>query len=223
MQLLKCSHASSLNHNFWDKNSSKPRPQQPSEKMDLSTYVRISEFLNNYLIWLQFQKPCFCVCADPSDTSDCSAIHIKNFLQLTSWEAPISSIFASVNTVACRPVARQWPWNKQLHKSHCEVTAPERSIFPQQQLHWNRGTVFSMQSALRCYKQGQLAVAVSELVTGLLWFSHCELLLLEAGSWGLGEFGKPQDRECPPLEAATKHWQWRCDYGRLCVCVCVCV
>jgi hypothetical protein len=36
----------------------------------------------------------------------------------------------------------------------------------------------SMWAALRCYKQGQLAVTVREL----LGFSHCELLLLEAGS-----------------------------------------
>jgi hypothetical protein len=33
-----------------------------------------------------------------------------------------------------------------------------------QQLHCNRGTVFYMQSVLKCYKQDQLAVAVSESV-----------------------------------------------------------
>jgi hypothetical protein len=33
-----------------------------------------------------------------------------------------------------------------------------------------------------------------------MWFSRCELLL-EAGSWGLGEFENPEERERPPLEA----------------------
>jgi hypothetical protein len=28
----------------------------------------------------------------------------------------------------------------------------------------------------------------------------------EAGSWGLGQFGKPEEAERPPVEAATK---WR--------------
>jgi hypothetical protein len=41
----------------------------------------------------------------------------------------------------------------------------------------NKGTVFSAQSVLRCYKQDKLAGAVREL----LGFSHCEFLLLEAG------------------------------------------
>jgi hypothetical protein len=34
-------------------------------------------------------------------------------------------------------------------------------------------------------------------------FSHCELLLLEAGSSGRGEFRNPEEDEYP-LEAATK-------------------
>jgi hypothetical protein len=58
--------------------------------------------------------------------------------------------------------------------------------------------VFSTRSIPRCYKHSQLAVAVSlsvigvngvsgvsesvgELVTGLLLFSHCEKLVVEAG------------------------------------------
>jgi hypothetical protein len=44
----------------------------------------------------------------------------------------------------------------------------------------------------------------SELVRGLLRFSRCELLLLEAGSCGRGYFGNPEGGERPPLEAATK-------------------
>jgi hypothetical protein len=47
-----------------------------------------------------------------------------------------------------------------------------------QLLHCNRGTAFSMWSMLICYKQGKLGA----VVTQLLQFSHCELLLLEAGS-----------------------------------------
>jgi hypothetical protein len=35
-----------------------------------------------------------------------------------------------------------------------------------------------LQPVLRCYKQDKSGIAVREL----LWFSHCELLLLEAGS-----------------------------------------
>jgi hypothetical protein len=41
---------------------------------------------------------------------------------------------------------------------------------------------FSVRSLPRCYKQGQLAVAVSETVRELMQFSRWELLLLEAGS-----------------------------------------
>jgi hypothetical protein len=47
---------------------------------------------------------------------------------------------------------------------------------------------------------------VSELIRGLLQFSFWEPLLLEAGSWGRGEFGNPEKGECPPLKAATKQW-----------------
>jgi hypothetical protein len=68
---------------------------------------------------------------------------------------------------------------------------------------------FSVESIPTCYNQDQLAAAVREL----LGFSHCELLLLEAGSWGLGEFGIPEEGERLPLEAATKQqlvkvWLW---------------
>jgi hypothetical protein len=45
---------------------------------------------------------------------------------------------------------------------------------------------------------------ISMFVTELLRFSHCELLLFEAGSWGQGQFGNPEEGECMLLEAATK-------------------
>jgi hypothetical protein len=50
------------------------------------------------------------------------------------------------------------------------------------------------------YKQDQLAVAVREQLEFIL----SELLLLEAGSWGQGEFGNPEEGQRPPFEAATK-------------------
>jgi hypothetical protein len=58
--------------------------------------------------------------------------------------------------------------------------------------------VFSTRSLLRCYNQGQLAVR------RLLGFSRYEQLLLEAGSWGQGQFENTEEGECLPLEAATK-------------------
>jgi hypothetical protein len=41
-------------------------------------------------------------------------------------------------------------------------------------------------------------------VRRLLRYSICELLRLEAGSWGRREFGKPEQSDGPPLEAASK-------------------
>jgi hypothetical protein len=45
---------------------------------------------------------------------------------------------------------------------------------------------------------------VSEWVNGLLRFSRCELLLLEAGNWGRGQFENPEERESLLLEAVTR-------------------
>jgi hypothetical protein len=53
----------------------------------------------------------------------------------------------------------------KLHNSHCKVTAPQTSMFPWQQENTAvMEQLFSMQSTQRCYKEDQLAVAVSELV-----------------------------------------------------------
>jgi hypothetical protein len=68
---------------------------------------------------------------------------------------------------------------------------------------------FSTRSMPRCYKQDRLAVAAREL----LGLSRCELLLVEAGSWGQGQFANPEEGERSVLEAATKQRQWRCDCG----------
>jgi hypothetical protein len=79
-----------------------------------------------------------------------------------------------------------------------------------------------MQTVPRCYMQDKWSAVnlvgwwVSELVRGQLGLSHCELLLLEAGSWGWGPFGNPEER--PPLEAATKQ-QLVETVTRVCVCV----
>jgi hypothetical protein len=43
---------------------------------------------------------------------------------------------------------------------------------------------------------------VAELVTEQLLFNYCELL--QAGNWGRGPFGKPEEGERPLLKAATK-------------------
>jgi hypothetical protein len=45
---------------------------------------------------------------------------------------------------------------------------------------------------------------LTDTVRGLLGFSHCELLLLDAGSRRRGQFRNPEEGECPPLEATTK-------------------
>jgi hypothetical protein len=50
---------------------------------------------------------------------------------------------------------------------------------------------------------------VNEWVRGVLRFSPCEPLLLEAGSWGRGQFGNPEEGQRSPLEATTKQQKWR--------------
>jgi hypothetical protein len=37
-----------------------------------------------------------------------------------------------------------------------------------------------------------------------LEFNCCELLLLEAGSWGRAPFRNVEEEECPPLEVTMK-------------------
>jgi hypothetical protein len=63
--------------------------------------------------------------------------------------------------------------------------------------------------------EGLVDWLVSEWIRELLRLNCCELLLLEAGSWGRRQFGNPEKEERPPLEAATKqrlvkpvtHWE----------------
>jgi hypothetical protein len=113
-----------------------------------------------------------------------------------------------IDIVACTPVDRQQPRNKQIYNSRCYVTAPQTSIFPRQRQNTAiMQDMFSTRSVPRCFTKDQLAVAVRKL----LGFSCGELLLLEAGIWGREHFGNPQEGERPPLEAASKRRQWRRD------------
>jgi hypothetical protein len=76
--------------------------------------------------------------------------------------------------------------------------------------HW--GMKFSVWSVPRSYEQAR----------DLMSYSRCELLLWEAGIWGRGQFGNPEEGERPPLEAGTKQRLVRTSLWTL-VCVCVTV
>jgi hypothetical protein len=76
--------------------------------------------------------------------------------------------------------------------------------------------MFSMRSEPRCYKQKKLEVSGVESVLSVGWWvrlreklglSRCELLLLESGRAGRGQFWNPEEVERPPFEAATKQRQ----------------
>jgi hypothetical protein len=95
-----------------------------------------------------------------------------------------------------------------------------------QQLHRNRETVFSVQFVPRCYKQNKLVIGVSQWVNqsarGLLRFSCCEPLLLEASSCGTETVRRPRRRGTSTVGSryqatAVKTWLWTL------VCVCVAV
>jgi hypothetical protein len=61
-----------------------------------------------------------------------------------------------------------------------EISNYATAVTRERPVNSNRGTVSSVLSVLKCYKQDKLGV--SDLVRGLLQFSRCELLLLEAGN-----------------------------------------
>jgi hypothetical protein len=60
-----------------------------------------------------------------------------------------------------------------------DLSSYTTAVTRQQPVNSNRGTVFSVRSLPKCYKQVRL---VGQLVRGLLWFCRCELLLLEVCS-----------------------------------------
>jgi hypothetical protein len=61
-----------------------------------------------------------------------------------------------------------------------EISNYTTAVTRQQPVSSNRGTMFSVQSVPRCYRWGQLDVAVGELVREPLEFSPCEKLVSEA-------------------------------------------
>jgi hypothetical protein len=105
------------------------------------------------------------------------------------------------------------------------------TVTRQRPVNSNRGTLSSMRFVSRCYRRSEVSQLswvewvgwwVSKWVRGLLRFTRCEMLLVDIGSWGTGQFGNPEEGERPSLDAATeqrlvKTWLW------ILVCVCVCV
>jgi hypothetical protein len=122
--------------------------------------------------------------------------------------------------VSCRPAARQQLRNKWLYNNRYWVMAATDTHATEKLLE----AVFSVRSLPRLSNEGQLLLDeslqtavrrvggwcemaesvgvsgvewvscwVSEL-RGLLRFSPCELLLLEAGSWGMGTVPEPRGR-----------------------------
>jgi hypothetical protein len=82
---------------------------------------------------------------------------------------------------------------KQFHSNTC--TATEERCF----LCYLCGNLIS-----RTSEESLKSWLVSWWVSVMLWLGHCDLLLLEAGSWGQGQFGNPEEGECPPLKISTK-------------------
>jgi hypothetical protein len=63
-----------------------------------------------------------------------------------------------IDTVACRPVAGQWLWDKKMYKSHCWLTASQTNMFPRKWPNYNNERFPSMRSVVRCYKQGMFRI-----------------------------------------------------------------
>jgi hypothetical protein len=94
---------------------------------------------------------------------------------------------------------------EQLESHHCD----NRATGKEQPVNRNLGTVFSVRSVLRCYKQDKLGVSqlVGEFARRLLLFSQCELLLWEDGRWAQ-EVWEPRGMGMSVTDTATKQWQW---------------
>jgi hypothetical protein len=128
-------------------------------------------------------------------------------------------------------VAKWWLCKQRPLLGNCLVAitcSPQQTRT--QQLHCSRGKLFSTRSVLRCYKQGQLAVAVSWWASEwdnsgstVVVSCYCEKLIAEAGD-SSGTQRKGNVRRWKPLpsngsEDVTVENRER---ERLCVCVCVC-
>jgi hypothetical protein len=94
--------------------------------------------------------------------------HLPNTRSVSdpSYKAKGYYMLEKFDNVACRPVARQRPQNKQLYNSRCYVIAVQKTFVARQWLNSDHvqtptdtnATVFSTRSVLRYYLLGQLAV-----------------------------------------------------------------
>jgi hypothetical protein len=128
------------------------------------------------------------------------AVSISNCSRKSGYIAKyLFLIFNRLSTELMNSVIILWevdPFLGNDRKINNYTTAVSR----QRPVNSNRGTVFSVWSMPRCYKQGKLG-AVSQLTAGV---QCCELLLWQTDGWGRRQFGNPEEGERPPLEAATK-------------------
>lgn len=113
----------------------------------------------------------------------------------------------NVNILAWRPVVRQRRRNKQLYNSRCWVLARKQhqgnGIFCVTYAGWvsvgskTNWSAVDRQSSRNC----DWIELDCEWERGLLRLSHCELLLLEADSWGKGAVWKPIRRGKSSVES----------------------
>jgi hypothetical protein len=87
-----------------------------------------------------------------------------------------------------------------------QITAPQTNMFACQQ---ENTATMKKKLFYAVHVEILQAGSVSSYSQRTVGFSRCELLLLEAGSWGRGQFRNPEEGEHPLLEAGTKQQQWR--------------
>jgi hypothetical protein len=116
-----------------------------------------------------------------------TATHVQWYLsslchQLTI-RLPQSPIVSVNDIVACRPVAGQWPWDKQIYNSHHWVTPLQTNIFPRKRLNHNnemwcflcspcRGVISRASWEVQLVSQWR-----EDLEFGVRWPPACELVL----------------------------------------------
>jgi hypothetical protein len=129
----------------------------------------------------------------------CPSGRIRGLYTTASVNIPSSLLFTNLTADLI-----VWHVEPLLGNDH-EKNNDTKSVTRQRPVNSRRGKVFSVRFVPRYCKQ-------YEWVKILLRISR-ELLLLEAGSWGQRQFRNPEEGERPPLKAATKQRQWRCDGG----------
>jgi hypothetical protein len=77
----------------------------------------------------------------------------------------------AIYIVACRPVAGQRPWDKQIYKSRYWVTPSQTNMFQRKRLNYNNEErFFSTRSVPRCYKRDKFRAGVGEeKIRSLVW------------------------------------------------------